>query len=408
MPTRAALRMMIAPLVLAGTAALASRGRPGWFSSAGVAPPAAADLGTPAGADPPADPSGPPGEPAADKPFTTHPYPSPAELGGREWVYFRETGHYVSGPFKAYFEANRGLAALGYPITEELTEDGWRVQYFQRARLERQPPQPAGDQPRDAAPGLGTTVQRALLGDLLLALRPEQLAGAAAQPLEGAPAGARIFPETGHAVSGPTLEFFTANGGPASFGYPVSRAERGVQWFQRARLEWTSGTVQAALIGDEYVVAAGLGAARARATPPSTARGDRGASADRIAVHVTPGGTQLVTRLPQDAQVRVAGEQRGADGEVWYAVRLWNAIDGFVSRDALAFTPAPLKSAGAGAAPWKPAQPPPQGPFPLHSRGQMRVAGELAAAPNGSATGSLAAGTPVRLVAWATDAQGRP
>ena len=38
--------------------------------------------------------------------------------------------------FYRYWEVEGGVAELGYPISEELTEDGQTVQYFERARLE--------------------------------------------------------------------------------------------------------------------------------------------------------------------------------------------------------------------------------------------------------------------------------
>ncbi|MGH2370757.1 MAG: SH3 domain-containing protein, partial [Chloroflexota bacterium] len=329
------------------------------------------------------------------KPFVAHPYPSPADLGGREWSYFRETGHYVSGGFKRYFDAHGGVDGLGYPITEELSEDGWTVQYFQRARLEYHPDAP--DAP----------VQRSLLGDMLLALRQDVRIEATFRPLEIVPDGARVFPETGYAVASPALEFFTTNGGLAAFGYPVSRAEGGAQWFQRARLEWVDGVVQAAPIGEEYVEAAGLVAARTRAQPPHLGRVDVRSSQVRLAVHRAPGSAEVVTRLPRDAQVQVTGEHVGPDGDSWYAVRLWNTLDGFVERRGLAFTPAPLKAPGAAGAPWKPEPPPAQGPFPLSAQGRARIAREFAGAPDGPGIGSLAAGVPVRVMSWATDAQGR-
>ncbi len=53
--------------------------------------------------------------------------------------YFPETGHTISLGFKDFWEANGGLAAFGYPISEEFTENGRTVQYFQRARFEYNP-----------------------------------------------------------------------------------------------------------------------------------------------------------------------------------------------------------------------------------------------------------------------------
>jgi hypothetical protein len=60
-------------------------------------------------------------------------------------VYFEQTGHNLAAGFKAYWEANGGLAIYGYPISEEFEEinpeDGktYTVQYFERNRFEYHP-----------------------------------------------------------------------------------------------------------------------------------------------------------------------------------------------------------------------------------------------------------------------------
>jgi hypothetical protein len=59
--------------------------------------------------------------------------------------YFPETGHNLSGAFKAYWEIHGGLPIHGYPITEQFEEknplDGrtYLVQYFERSRFELHP-----------------------------------------------------------------------------------------------------------------------------------------------------------------------------------------------------------------------------------------------------------------------------
>jgi hypothetical protein len=53
--------------------------------------------------------------------------------------YFPETQHSLSGPFLKYWREKGGLAIFGYPISEELMEDGYRVQYFERNRFEYHP-----------------------------------------------------------------------------------------------------------------------------------------------------------------------------------------------------------------------------------------------------------------------------
>jgi hypothetical protein len=59
-------------------------------------------------------------------------------------IYFAETGHKVCNSFLKYFNANGGVDAFGYPITEYVQENGMIVQYFQRALMEWHPEKPAG------------------------------------------------------------------------------------------------------------------------------------------------------------------------------------------------------------------------------------------------------------------------
>jgi hypothetical protein len=72
-----------------------------------------------------------------------HPADPPA-AARPDRAYFPATGHNLGGAFRAYWEANGGLARFGYPISEELAErleDGreYTVQYFERARFEHHP-----------------------------------------------------------------------------------------------------------------------------------------------------------------------------------------------------------------------------------------------------------------------------
>ncbi len=68
-------------------------------------------------------------------------------------LYVPETGHSIQLGFKRFYEGHGGAAVLGLPLTEEFDEDGFTVQYFERARLEYLP---------------GRPVQAGLLGDDLL------------------------------------------------------------------------------------------------------------------------------------------------------------------------------------------------------------------------------------------------
>jgi hypothetical protein len=143
---------------------------------------------------------------------------------------FAQTGKAVRGPFLAYWQANGGLPIYGYPISDEMVEvleDGkpYLVQYFERARFEYHPENPAPD-----------TIQLGQFGRRLHPLYP-------AVPDCGC---GRFFPETGHNIAGDFKAYWEQHGGLAQFGYPLTdpvteTLEDGrqytVQWFERARFE---------------------------------------------------------------------------------------------------------------------------------------------------------------------------
>lgn len=142
-------------------------------------------------------------------------------------IFFPETGMSVSFGFKRYFQERGGLDIFGYPITPEIQEHGFTVQYFQRARFEYHPEHA----------GTIYEVQLGLLGDILTSGRDFPKTAPVANT-----ATQRYFPETGHVVSGAFLRFYNARGGLDIFGYPVSGVieENGisVQYFQRSRFEY--------------------------------------------------------------------------------------------------------------------------------------------------------------------------
>jgi len=142
---------------------------------------------------------------------------------------FEETSHTVRGDFWRFFNTYGGVESLGYPLTEEVTVDGWTVQYFAKGRLEHHP---------ENEPAYRITV--GWLGDLLQRRRPPI-------PTEAIPPAddpnRRYFPQTGHTLSGDFLRYFEANGGTVRFGLPISEPflweGRLTQDFQSARFFWT-------------------------------------------------------------------------------------------------------------------------------------------------------------------------
>ena len=71
--------------------------------------------------------------------LSSTPTPPPVAADSHDPWYFAATGHTLAAPFRAYWTAHGGLAALGYPLTEPGQEGAYLVQYTERARLEWHP-----------------------------------------------------------------------------------------------------------------------------------------------------------------------------------------------------------------------------------------------------------------------------
>ena len=170
-------------------------------------------------------------------PIQPHPSPTPSSSG--DHYYFASTGQTVSGRFLQYWEANGGLARFGYPISAALTEvsvlDGktYTVQYFERAEMELHPE--------------NTTPYDVLLSQLgtFQYHRKYPTGAPGQQPASDNP---YRFSATGKTIGGRFRTYWEANGGLASFGYPISDqfSERSdldgksylVQYFERAVFEY--------------------------------------------------------------------------------------------------------------------------------------------------------------------------
>jgi uncharacterized protein YkwD len=157
--------------------------------------------------------------------------------------FFAPTGKTVQGVFLDTF--NRfGLARVGYPLSDERMENGTRVQYFERVRMEYHP---------ETAPA-GRPVMMSRLG----AEMAGPAASATVKPFASTRARAYIA-ETRHSLSEPFLSYWKQNGGVELFGFPVTEAvtQDGlkVQWFERARMEYHPGlakkgqAIQLSLLG---------------------------------------------------------------------------------------------------------------------------------------------------------------
>jgi hypothetical protein len=142
--------------------------------------------------------------------------------------YYSETGYTVQGRFLSFYLAYGGEDILGYPLSEEMTIEGWEVQYFEKGRLEYHP---------ENEPAYQVTV--GWLGELLHRRRPPIPAGEI--PPANSPSR-RYYPETGHTLSGDFLDYFDRSGGTVRFGLPISEPflleGRLAQDFQSARFFW--------------------------------------------------------------------------------------------------------------------------------------------------------------------------
>jgi hypothetical protein len=146
-------------------------------------------------------------------------------------MFFSPTSHHVSdrAGFLRFWRANGGVLIFGYPISEEIVENGRIVQYFEQARFEYHP---------EFADTVDQ-VQLSLLGNELTVGR--------AFPAGAPEDGKRFFPETKHSLSGKFLHFWLKRGGLRIFGFPISEpfeeasptdgVSRLTQYFERARFE---------------------------------------------------------------------------------------------------------------------------------------------------------------------------
>lgn len=180
---------------------------------------------------------------------TPTPTPQPTPAPDPNARFFPETGQSVGGRLLQYWNQSGGLPVFGYPLdaeSERQTLDGrYRMQIFERNRLELHPEKPA---PYDVLLGR-------LGGDLLYKQgRPWETL-----PREQPRAGCKYFAETQHNLCEPFLSYWRTHGldfgdpgisereSLALFGLPLTsvNVEQNpdgwtgqTQWFERARFEF--------------------------------------------------------------------------------------------------------------------------------------------------------------------------
>lgn len=174
--------------------------------------------------------------------------------------YFPQTGHTLATLFQNYWQQNGGQKIFGLPITEIMTEteasgETLQVQYFQNARLEYHP---ANARAKILVGALGRELTTAVLSSANF--QPAITTTTTSLPdckVVAAAATQCFFPQTAQILANNFKTFWQANGGLATFGYPISRefSETSpfdgrtytVQYFERACFLYDASTNQISL-----------------------------------------------------------------------------------------------------------------------------------------------------------------
>lgn len=172
---------------------------------------------------------------------------APAQAQANQ-IYFPQTGHFLGGAFRGFWERNGGVEIFGFPVSPEFVQqrDGRVAQYFERARFEL-----------DVVNGQAV-ISLGLVGREYLSATGQGFPRVARVTAPGI----RYFPETGHIIRGEFKNFWERRGGVATFGFPLSeefvqQLDDGrnyiVQYFERGRFELVGRNVRLATLGSVLV-----------------------------------------------------------------------------------------------------------------------------------------------------------
>ncbi|MDQ3466654.1 MAG: L,D-transpeptidase family protein [Chloroflexota bacterium] len=235
---------------------------------------------------------------------------SPVEAIGS--LYFAETGHNLTDPFRARWEALGGEAIFGPPQSEERYAEGAGgvLQTFSGITLVFDPTQAA---PLDIR-------GQALAPEVRDAIAP----ASARQPVAGCGASdgldCRFFAETGHTLAGNLALFWASYGADAIFGLPVSEpfrdaASDGVttQVFQRAILEESEAIgVRLRPLGEEEAVASAMVDPAFQPAPPTAGTAFLVGADDGLRLRSGPSmDAEMVALLPENAEFIAATPWEG-------------------------------------------------------------------------------------------------
>jgi len=218
---------------------------------------------------------------------------TPAEASPTQTRFFATTGHTVGGAFLGFFDANGGIRVFGLPLSDQVSENGRPVQYFERQRFEY----------HAESAGTQFEVQLSRLG-------ADMVPGGATGPAAQGSAAGYYFPETHHTLSNYFLNYWRSNGGLRIFGFPITElvSENGlnVQYFERARMEYhpenasNGNTVLLGLLGKRFIeihpdVSAALGSLNRAVSPVS--RGEAPAQVSAPAQALSAKENDLLARI---------------------------------------------------------------------------------------------------------------
>lgn len=212
---------------------------------------------------------------------------------GAGTLYFAESGHNLAEPFRSRWEGAGGAEVLGVPLSEEryATGAGGVLQTFENITLVFDPGQQA---PFDVR---GQRFDKTLW----LTLAPRE----AFAKVPGAPE------EWGHTLSGAIAEFWSAFGGEALFGRPLTEPYRDeatgarLQLFENALLEDTGAAVRLRPLGRELAEGAGLLASDPafQPAPPTGGQTFLVSSDEGLRLRFGPSTTaEMVTLLSDNAE----------------------------------------------------------------------------------------------------------
>ncbi|HEX2915155.1 MAG TPA: hypothetical protein VH186_30465 [Chloroflexia bacterium] len=202
---------------------------------------------TPTPIDTPVIPTNPPGIPSSG-PFA--PVADPGVPNSNAGWYFPATRHTLHNGFLGYWLSHGSVTVLGYPISEEFSDNGRTVQYFERGVMEYWPENPEP--------------YKVLLRSLGREIGQMQ-DPVAANSLSPNPDSV-YYAETGHWLDGRFVDTWKNLGGLMQFGFPISEpiveGNKLIQWTERARFELDLSRpdqiVMLGLVGDELAQSRGF------------------------------------------------------------------------------------------------------------------------------------------------------